>query len=322
MKVAVDQLFLNHISSMLEQKKESKMRILYIGGGEPTTKWGLLESSIEYIRELSRKTDRNVDISLVTNGQWSSRDRSRWLSDNIDYISFSIDGTRLIQNMQRPGEGYDSFQSVVNNIQQWRKAGKKFGIRATITSYGVDKMVDIVDYFKSLKPDYIQLEPLYLTEASTINSIDPPNPDDFVVNYFNVVNSENNCKILSSLDIISENRKNGIYCSYENGDDIVVIPGGHITSCVEISNECDKYFSKYARGKIENGEVIIWENKYENKDNSKCMGCVAYYHCGGGCARRKDNSENDYQCYIKKKILITRLRELVARNSGSEVIKL
>lgn len=68
-KIVIDFLIRNALIGKVSGKKEPKVQIRYMGGGEPTLNWSVLVQSYEYAHNLCDKYGVKLDVGLQTNGQ-------------------------------------------------------------------------------------------------------------------------------------------------------------------------------------------------------------------------------------------------------------
>lgn len=122
------------------------LRVFFHGVGEPTLVWPLFEECIEIARRIERDCGIRVFIRLCTGGQ-VSESQAEWIADQVDEVHVSLDGPRDIQNAQRPRrDKQDSFDHPLNLAQAVARKGKPLSIKATVTTLGVHRMTEIVEF--------------------------------------------------------------------------------------------------------------------------------------------------------------------------------
>src|SRR5215217_3775407 len=83
--------------------------IRFFGGGEPTEYWDSFSSIVEYSRASAKKSNVDVLVATITNGQ-IDEEHYEWFREHLDEITVSMDGPPDIQNEQRPtASGENSF---------------------------------------------------------------------------------------------------------------------------------------------------------------------------------------------------------------------
>lgn len=323
-KNTIDRTIINNNINLYRDNKVNDISFIFIGGGEPTLSWDVFEKSVSYINELSRKIDRNIHTALVSNGQWLSDERNKWLAQNISHISFSLDGGSEMQNFQRSSMIIaDTYKHIEKNIKFFQSAKKSFGIRATISDYNMKHLDEIIDIFVSFEPSVILIEPLSVNTWS--GDISAPDADEFVERYFQVIekHSSIDCKIYTSLDMYKDNREKGYFCDYEYGKNIVLTPSGYVTSCVEVSSEDNDFFNYFCVGKADDNKIhFVKTDLDEKKLPDECQNCILKIKCRGGCPIRMKMKANAYQCDIAKKIFYKRLLLIIQEQKNNSIINL
>ena len=309
-KSLLDNIILNNITYALKSGKRRTPSVTFIGGGEPTMRWTLLEDSVNYINYLSRKNDIDIKITLCSNGQWFNEKRTEWLINNIDMIALSIDGDKNIQEYHRPGKSYgNSFDNIIKIIEYCIKKDFCIEVRPTISEFSIRHFDQIIRYFYDIGIKSIHVEPL---NTNNKNLLKQPDPDMFVEKYLQNKTKYKNINIYTSLDVLNECRINK-YCGFQKRNNIVLTPDGFLTSCIEISSKKALDFNYFYSGEIINNKITYKENKIFKTQNirNKCESCIARYNCAGGCTKKsglyKNEDNYDYFCYITKSILNNRL---------------
>jgi len=137
------------------------------GGGEPS----LDPRRVDRILEILKIEARNYGVALktyvATNGAMPA-DRARWLADRFDLVGLSCDGPPELQNRQRPARnGAPTAARVERTAAILSQAGKRFHLRATVTSESIARQMEIALYFSERHaPAEIRLEPVYRNPAS------------------------------------------------------------------------------------------------------------------------------------------------------------
>ena len=81
-------------------------------GGEALLKWDVIKYMVETVRKYNETYDKNVAMSIVTNGVLLKDDKMNYLLDNGVNICMSMDGTKELHNANRVfsgGEGSHHF---------------------------------------------------------------------------------------------------------------------------------------------------------------------------------------------------------------------
>jgi len=326
---AVDYIINNHITNAYREKPSEQCHFTFIGGGEPTMNWTVLERGINHINKRSREMDKDIRINLVTNGGWKCQKRTDWLVDNVDHISLSLDGYYEVQSKQRPCQHSGNTKSAYANMEKimatMHKAGKSMGIRATVTKDSIGELEQICDYFSTTGASTIHIEPVYLPSGNDNVKTKLkhfPNPDTFIDKYISLRDKYANkgIRLYTSLDTLNNIRMQQ-YCAFQNAETIAITPDGHVTGCIEVSSKEDPDFQYFNYGivnpitnTIEFRKDIASTVINVDTRGSSCTKCIARWNCGGGCLRKSKRyltsraiPENNVLCEIVQALLIKSL---------------
>jgi MoaA/NifB/PqqE/SkfB family radical SAM enzyme len=162
---------LSDIKKMIDKLVSHGLKRISITGGEP-----LLRDDIEEI--LKYVKEKNVNITLSTNGMCLDEKKLGRLRPYIDNIRFSIRGLKKIHN-QITGNN-QSFDKVIESIKLCRKIGLPISVVATIVTENYQHMEEIARlcedkgveklYFFSLIPRGRAIK-IYNKECVTIDKI-------------------------------------------------------------------------------------------------------------------------------------------------------
>lgn len=265
-------------------------KVTFIGGGEPTVVWELLEWSIGYVR----KRFGDAQIVLVTNGSLISHDRLLFLKEAKVQISLSFDILPEIQEGQR--RIYHTDRSSFLAVDSFLKdvalmnadAGElgifRVGVRSTITPDIVEKMTDMVRF---VNKNYAGA----VTRIHFEHVTSPGNPDVFYSLYeeeffkARAIGREVGIDVYNSLTA-SQGKVRSAFCVGES----CFVPAGDngilCTTCHRISSPKDKMIGmfKYAES-YEHEEFRCHETDREDQRGvtEDCRSCPARWQCAGGC---------------------------------------
>lgn len=127
-------------------------------GGEPLTNFEVIRYIIEYSQEV--KKEKCIDYNLVSNLTLLTDEMMQFLIDNNVSICTSIDGSRKIQNKNRPYLSKDSYEETTRKIKQLKDMKKTINAIETTTKYSLNKYKDIVDEYINLGLKDIFIRPL------------------------------------------------------------------------------------------------------------------------------------------------------------------
>ncbi len=132
-----EQIAFKAVDLLLKESKGAKDLVIDFYGGEPLLNFELIKKVIGYCRKIQNTKKINFRFLLATNGTLLTKERGEFLIENGVDIAVSLDGSRKIQNAQRPfPDGKGSFYIVMDNINSLKEDYRKQLVgRATFTPY-------------------------------------------------------------------------------------------------------------------------------------------------------------------------------------------
>lgn len=134
-------------------------------GGEPLLNWDVLKFLVENIRKFNT-INKNIKISLVTNGILLNDEKIDFLIDNGVDICISIDGPEKIHNSNRVfSEGNGTYEHVRSAIARLQDAYQKRGTKSrldllpTLSKQSLSFAKEIIDEYVSWGVNMISLRP-------------------------------------------------------------------------------------------------------------------------------------------------------------------
>jgi len=316
--VAIDYVYQKVFENQLQE-----FRLDFHGGGEPTIEWELLKNLTTYARNKSIKSK----FSLTSNAIWSP-DQVKWISDNIDHISISMDGAPITQDRNRPmANNRNSSPIVMRSLKLLDDLGKTYGIRMTIQKPW-EIFSDNIEYiFNNTLCRSIQIEPAFNLERGEHSSPIQEEAKKFVDAFEKayILSDRYQANLLFSGARIET--LTNVFCRspYEA---LVINPDNQVVACYEITNKNHPFSSIAVFGCIEEGKVIINHNsrnafaELAQERLDSCKKCFCYWHCAGDCFTRSyslDNNghlEKNARCYINKSITLSLLLNKISTNDG------
>ena len=286
-----------------------KLIIRFFGGGEPTEYWDSFSSIVEYARASANKSNVDVLIATITNGQVDP-EHYEWFRNNIDEITLSMDGPPEIQNAQRPtatGENsFDKTWAFLSHMDAFDMNIK--AIRVTVTAETLYRMEEIASFFWSnlRKPYNMQFEPVYFSEVGRQNTA-MPGALEFVEQFRRVEDTAYQlCLQGKRHGTVSSAGKPlairmGAYCDSLEGRGLFVTPDGYLSICSEVSVPTDPRKDDYFVGKYDSSKKRFHVSERGAANVRKgvpwwCRGCFAQFSCRGGCEPRSQNDDK----YIRR----------------------
>ena len=310
--------------------KSDKISVGFHGGGEPFSNFDLMESAVEYAKQLAEAHKLKVSFSVGTNGLLSKRQLD-WLVQNEVRANISLDGTEDIQNYQRPTKnGGKSFDSVMSTIKYFETNKHNYGIRSTITERNVNRMKEMYEFFKSITSlKSFHMEPVFECGRCKMTQIHAPAKEVFLPKL---------------LEVKEHAAKDGIEIYYSGGrfDSVIdhfcgaagsnffVTQDGYLTSCLEVGHLEDERSKIFFFGQAKDGKVEVDETKLKYLKSRTvhnmpgCSDCFAKYTCGGDCLAKVlassgdmfDASKNE-RCEINQEVLKYQMGE--ALKNGTQI---
>lgn len=303
-----------------DDSKET-VEIFFAGGGEPTYEWDILTYSVNEANRLSSINDFIVNFGIVTNGMVSDPKKIDYLCEKFKYIQVSTDGLEIVQDYHRPtSENQKSSSIVYNFINKCLEKNKKVGLRLTVSNYSVEYLTKSIEFFaKNFKGlSHIQVEPLSMNQKSEKNNLQAPDPNQFIVSYFESlkISKKYNIGVISSVANIFSIRDNDTFCDAITGGTVILNPDGYLSRCYEASTDIKDMSHAFFVGQINELGEIHWNNQNNNfvcsKKISNCEKCIAWEFCKGGCVAMmvRNGFNRAYHCSIVKGIFKLILNEI------------
>lgn len=274
--------------------------IRFFGAGEPTVKLELIKKICSYAVD---KGGEAVTFEIQTNGAFNDN-TAYWLSQNIDVIWISCDGTPEMQDLHRLclDKTKKSSQLIEKNIKILKKSKKCFvGIRATITNENINRQLEMIDYFYSLGITEIWVDPLFPSVAETIEKVDFDNMH-FAKKFLEASRYANDKGIFY-----------GSIMTCNFGDSVtkhcracIPVPhlttDGYVSACdMALFGEDKNHMSDFIYGRwnsntkeIEYDQAKIKKLQSRSTENmNHCNDCPSKDHCGGYCLGEVLNETKD-----------------------------
>lgn len=265
-------------------------KVTFIGGGEPTAAWSLLEWAIEYVR--GKVGD--VEIVLVTNGSLISHNRLVFLKQAKVRISLSFDilpeiqeAQRLIYNSSQSSfRVVDSFLKDIALVNANAENGEpvRVGIRSTITPNTVGKMTDMVHFVHENYEGVVKIVHFEHVTSSNNTTIfyQQYEKEFFKARDFG---QKVGIKVINSL-IASQGKVRNSFCMREScfvpaGEDGIICTACHrVSSIRDRQIEKFKYAESYKRQEFRFFGSSVDDLRGLSED---CEYCPAKWQCAGGC---------------------------------------
>jgi uncharacterized protein len=311
--------------------------LTFHGGGEPSTHWHVLTDAVEY----ARGKDLPCRIGMATNGVLSPEKRG-FIIQNFSEVCLSFDGVREVQDAQRPtAGGSGSFDTVMETIRDFDRAGFPYGIRITVTPRTFATLPQSVALIcDETNCRGIQVEPAYSGSRGGHAEPDPEQAAAFV-NAF-----------LAAFDVSARAGRTLFYSGARPWsvttmfcraarDSLVVTPDGSLVGCFEIHDSSHPLFEHFVFGTLTGGarepsnaghcgdsecEPVLEIDQgalgtlaaADRIRRHECTDCFCHWHCAGDCAVRRAVAPdvNHGRCFVNRAITKELLAWYIAAGHG------
>ena len=309
---AVDIVYRNAV-----EKGNPGFELVFHGGGEPCENWEVLKKSVHY----ARKKDLKANISMSSNGIWTNEQQD-FLLDNLDGLSLSFDGTKEIQNRQRPfADGSGSFEKVIDSIDLLDRKCFPYNIRLTVSSLFLEKLPEAIRFIcRNCNCRHIQVEPAF---APARKGWKDPQPDE-AARYIDA--------FIESMDIAQEYGRELMFagarvwmtiCAFCSAAHtaLVVRPDNRLVACYEVTDNRHELAEIFTIGELTEKGFRIDETKISRIEEMRkqrlklCSRCFCIWHCGGDCSSRCFTSDGTGHLRFSQRCRINReiSKEILAR---------
>lgn len=286
-------------------------------GGEPLMNFGVVKEIITYARKREKEADKNIKLTLTTNGTLLNDESIKFLNDNRVMVVLSLDGGRQMHDEMRPfPDQTGSYDAAVRGFKKLidSRKGWNYYLRGTYTHFSTrfaDEVLKMAEIGKeiSMEPVVGTTEPYTLTEDDLPVLLEEYDklaaeylkrrrgkgePFDFF--HFNVALDNGPCVA---------KRLAGCGAGHEY---YAITPSGEIYPCHQFVGR-----EEYKMGTLETGVVrpdLV--RRFRNTHvmtKPACKACWARFFCSGGCHANADLVNGDiaqpydYGCKIQRKRL-------------------
>lgn len=318
-----DEMAFAAIDAAMELAKGKTLNLAYFGG-EPTVSYPLMKRSVHYAQNHPKLKDLvKLEFTITTNGVFND-EVLNFLIENKFNVSLSMDGIPEVQEYHRPlANGCSNCALVEKNLTALAKS-VNLKIRATVTAFSVNKMVESVQWLADRGVKRIHFGPVTPGGRAATNDpqLQPPSAEDFVQNlYASILLGEK-----LGVDVICFPYMNAMYapmtyCDGRINSRLVITPKGIVSSCVEVQDKDHPLFDAFNLGYYDEVDKKFVLTATQRRSAQKkgcealkmdkviCKTCPLLFFCGGGCPTRNyrgsGNTEqiDEYRCQIIKGIM-------------------
>jgi radical SAM protein with 4Fe4S-binding SPASM domain len=266
----------------------------FFSPGEPTQGFDVLRKCVEYTLKLAP----DIKTELQTNGLFQSSADTRWISDHMDIVWFSLDGPPEINGRNRPDEfGRDRTEEIEENLTNV-SSKTRVGVRATITSNTVARQEELIRYYNKLGVKHLAFNPLIRpikrgdSGNKEVNEISQLEFAKGFIAAHNVA-TKLGVELTNSLTFNFDEQTTWACRSCLPMPQLN--PDGSVSSCdMALYRDTKKELAVFLYGEWDNeNRRIVYDsdkiNKLQNRklcNLDKCKQCKYGAYCAGGCAGR------------------------------------
>jgi len=131
-------------------------------GGEPLLNFGLIQHIVLEAKRLAEVSGKSVSFVITSNLALLTDDVLAFCAEHDILLSTSLDGPAELHNKNRPRRGNNSHQLATDGIRRVQNRLGADGVAAlmTTTKASLDRVVDIIDEYRSQDLHEIFLRPL------------------------------------------------------------------------------------------------------------------------------------------------------------------
>lgn len=266
-------------------KNKGDFYLIFIGSGEPTVNWEGLKRTLSKARYLCDRDGIRLHTIMSTNGYYGDRKR-KYICDNFSRVSLSLDGPEEVHDENRlTHEGKGSFSKVFSTGKYFFRKKLPFGVRATVSQYGVGRMLSTYEFFQEHFPGVtVAFEPLIPMGRGVSHPESIPKERDFVQGYCSILDKYGKDYIANSGVSFKKMRKK--FCGPVGIPHFNVEIDGLVHGCSRVGSSEKFIYGRY------NKESKTFDIDFDTRNRmseidvnsfSECNDCFARYHCAGDC---------------------------------------
>ena len=267
-----------------ERKAVKDRTVMFMGGGEPTLSWRLLEHSVSYAERLAAENGINLHLSLTTNGSLLDESRFEYLKTHNFTVQVSFEVLPDVQNLQR-----GQYDVVAANVRKMTECGINNYIRATITEANVDRIPEMVEHCHVHFPKVTKLSCQQVVDSDYFKTTEIVH--DFFKRYSDsfrkgeTLAEEYGITLRSSSSHLLNYSKRERFCY----NLVCLTPYGTLTTCPDVSSPVEPDYKDAVIAEIKDGALKFDRDAFDRVSYGnihtigKCRGCYAKWNCGSGC---------------------------------------
>ncbi|UCH96281.1 MAG: radical SAM protein [Candidatus Aminicenantes bacterium] len=278
----------NSLELFFSDLEHERPKEITLYGGEPLKNPVVMRRFFDLISPYQKSN--NLKITIITNGTLFTEEWVEIFRKHNVFVIVSVDGTEEIHNKYRVDEnGKGSFSRVMEGFELMRNSGLKKGISLVITPHNINKLKEIVHFFKeNLSIDSVgftigHLEPLdigYFDDTFVKRIID-------ALDYCAEIQLWNE-QLMKKVKFLIDGKTRFFGCPVSEGGCMIrILPGGDISLCENfgLRNLCilGNVNNNLSKSDVVGHRYLVeWYSRYFT-NNGECRRCKSISICGGGC---------------------------------------
>lgn len=290
--------------------KAKKINIIYFWW-EPTI-------TINFIKQISDYIESKWLIwSYALSTNWIVSEKTiKYLAEKEFIVNLSFDWIEKVQNYQRPlFDDKPSFRIIDKTLKLFIENNLTFKVRATVTNFSVDFMLDFMKYLKYKWVTKVHFEPINICWRANEDELSRPDLKKFINNYNECLDyaEANNMQLVNWLydNIFSPTLD---YCTAATGKKLVITPDWYVTRCYEVQDKKNWRYKEFLSWHVDEWVYKFIKNTKDIRDILKvsrtpCKDCFAKYICWGWCTIRNFQAVKEwqekisYRCNLAKSLI-------------------
>jgi uncharacterized protein len=319
---------IDFVSSNAAKRGLDRFEVGYHGGGEATTNWRVMVSSLAYAQERALSLNLNLAAGAASNGMLN-KDQVSWFIKNLTSATISLDGAPQVQDKNRPSRtGAGSSKRVLETLKAFDDAGFAYDVRLTVTKDDIPALVESIQFVLSnFRPQHIQVEPVY--QLGRWSDGPSAETEDFVQAFREARALARGYGAdlqysAARLDVLTNH-----FCGVSQ-DSFCVSPDGNVSACYEAFSEDTKWGHVFFYGQPSKDSTgyefdltrLQHLRNQAVQHKTYCQGCFAKWHCAGDCYHKSLRSgpgeefRGSGRCHITRALTMDLILERIHAGGG------
>ncbi len=281
------QAIIDEVCANAQEVGLPKFDVSFHGGGEPTLAWKTLQACTDY----ARHKPLPANITLTSNGIWSPAHR-KWVIENLDSLSLSMDGSPATQDNHRPfASGKTSSAQVMKTIAELDRHGFNYGIRMTAVAPWENFPRDVQFLCEQTLCPSMQVEPAFNIQRGGHRQASQANAISFAEAFLDAQEIASQAGRYLSYSGARLGQVTGTFCTAPF-EALVVNANAGLVACYEIASDSHHLSDISIIGHVVDGTIQVDKNARTRlhglmaERRAGCRDCFCYWSCAGDCYTR------------------------------------